>query len=269
MAKAKALKSKPADTVSQDVSGSTATDNERVVIGDNSGLSAEDLAEVFADGASVDGEALKELPKHVDRYVELEGEIEALAETMQQRATELRELRTVTLPDLMKRARITLQDMESGHRITLGTSFQGGFPEDPDKRKKAFRALKKLDATDILKHMIVTEFTPEQHDEARKVLQYLQRKKLPVTDDMKVHAATYKKWAREMVEDEKVAPFFLGLIGDLGLHMIEQATVKLLKPKKRKTDGKSEETAGNEAGAVKGAGKGRGQGSARAGGARR
>lgn len=228
-------------------------------------MSAEDLAEVFADGASVDGEALKELPKHVDRYVELESEIEALTETVVERTKELQQLQAVTLPDLMKRARITNQDMESGHRISLGTAFYGGFPKDPDKRKKAFIALKKLGAVDILKHLVTTEFTPEQHDEARKVINYLRKKKLNVSDDMGVHALTYRKWAKEMMAEEKTAIQFLAFIGDLGLHMMEQATVKLLKPKKRKsTNGKSEgETAGSEArvegaGAEQAPGKGRG-----------
>lgn len=195
-------------------------------------LTENDLAEVFDAAASVDGTKLTQLAKLVDRYVTLESEATALEEQAGTRSKELWKLRTVDLPELMRQARILTQDMDSGHRVTLGTAVAGGWPKDEVKRAAALKALAKIGSEDLVKQTMTLSFLPDDHKTATEVLKYLKRKKVQVEVDRTVNTMTYRAWAKEMLADQQTAPIILSLLNELGLMVMDQATVKQVKKKR-------------------------------------
>lgn len=197
-------------------------------------LSENELAEVFDAAPSVDGSKLQKLGHYVQRYLELETEQEALDEQSSARGKELSELRMHKIPEIMREARILQQDMDSGHRVSLGTAIAGSWPKDEAKRAIALRALEKLNSTDLVKQTVTVTFAPEDHKVAGEVIKYLKRKKVQVEVDRTVHPMTYRAWAKEMLSDPKTAPIILSLLGELGILVMDQATVKQIKDRKKR-----------------------------------
>lgn len=193
-----------------------------------------DLDELAADAMSVQDEYLPTIKRQVERTLALMGEAEALQAQLVLVQAEVFKLQSLELPELMIAAGLRDFTMTSGHIVELARIVTGQVPKEPDRRAIAFGLIRGLpDGATIIKHELSITFDRSEDAQAAKAKKTLEKLGLHPKDQESVHAQTLAKWAREQLDDEKLAPKFLAVAKDIGIFIGQQ--VKIKEPKSKRS----------------------------------
>jgi len=179
-----------------------------------------DPADAVADELPED--KLQRLSFLANRLRDKQMELARIDQELERQERIERELREVTIPELMKECTIKSFALEDGSKIELAEEFSCSISEE--RQNIAHEWLRKHNLGGIIKVAVAVGFGRDEIDKADALMKELAERKLPAVAQEAVHWQTLKATLRELREKGKEIPADI-----FGLHVYNN--VKLTPPK--------------------------------------
>ena len=151
--------------------------------------------------------------------VKLTKELADLENQVEKKKAELSQIAEVALPESMLNVGMTLFVLDDGSKLAIKTFYRGSIPKG--REVDAFAWLDDHGHADLIKNEVKSTFGKGEDDEAKFLMNILEKNNLDYENRRHVHPSSLKGFVREQIEKGKELPLDL-----LGVHIGQRSEIR-------------------------------------------